>query len=108
LWAWPYFEKPVSQIGIVKLYDDKSALLLRCIFREYYEVVADSDIVETLINCAKIFPCSMSVMSTSSDTDVHVSFSLSETIKVSDILPHTVLSSDSTVLFGSLKSCVYR
>ena len=50
LWAWPYFEKPVSQIGIVKLYDAKSALLLRCIFREYYEVVADSDIVETLIN----------------------------------------------------------
>jgi hypothetical protein len=32
------------------LYDAKSALLLRCIFREYYEVVADSDIVEILIN----------------------------------------------------------
>ena len=43
-------------------------------------------------------------MSTSSDTDVHVSFSLSEAIKVSDILPHHVVSSDSTVLFGSLKS----
>ena len=49
LWAWPYFEKPVSQNGIVKLYDAKSALLFRCIFREYYEVVADSDIVETFI-----------------------------------------------------------
>jgi hypothetical protein len=34
----------------VKLYDAKSALLLRCIFREYYEVVANSDIEETLIN----------------------------------------------------------
>jgi hypothetical protein len=32
------------------LYDAKSALLFRCIFREYYEVVADSDIGETLIN----------------------------------------------------------
>jgi hypothetical protein len=50
LWAWPYFEKPVSQNGIIKLYDAKSALLFRCIFREYYEVVADSDIGETLIN----------------------------------------------------------
>lgn len=50
LWAWPYFEKPVSQNGIVKLYDANSALLFRCIFREYYEVVADSDIGETLIN----------------------------------------------------------
>jgi hypothetical protein len=43
-------QSTVSQIGIVKLYNAKSALLLRCIFREYYEVVADSDIVETLIN----------------------------------------------------------
>ena len=34
----------------MKLYDAKSALLFRCIFREYYEVVADSDIGETLIN----------------------------------------------------------
>jgi hypothetical protein len=34
----------------VKLYDAKSALLFRCIFREYYEVVADSDIGESLIN----------------------------------------------------------
>jgi hypothetical protein len=50
LWAWSCFEKPVSQIGIVKLYDAKSALLFRCIFKEYYEVVADSDIVETLKN----------------------------------------------------------
>ena len=50
LWAWPYFEKPVSQNGIVKLFDAKSALLFKCIFREYYEVVADSDIGETLIN----------------------------------------------------------
>ena len=50
LWAWPYFEKPVSQNGIVKLYDAKSALLFRCISREYYEVVADSYIGETLIN----------------------------------------------------------
>jgi hypothetical protein len=41
---------------------------------------------------------------TSSDTDVHVSFSLSEAIKVSDILSHHVVSFDSTVLFGSLKS----
>ena len=49
LWAWPYFEKPVSQNGIVNLYDAKSALLFRCIFREYYEVVANSDIGETLI-----------------------------------------------------------
>jgi hypothetical protein len=32
----------------VKLYDAKSALLFRCIIREYYEVVADSDIGETL------------------------------------------------------------
>jgi hypothetical protein len=48
--AWPYFEKPVSQNGIAKLYDAKSALLFRCIVREYYEVVADSDIEETLIN----------------------------------------------------------
>jgi hypothetical protein len=40
-------------------------------------------------------------MSTSSDTDVHVS--LSEAIKVSDILSHNVVSSDSTFLFGSLK-----
>ena len=46
LWAWPYFEKPVSQNSIVKLYDAKSAILFRCIFREYYEVVADSDIGE--------------------------------------------------------------
>jgi hypothetical protein len=36
--------------GIVKLYDARSALLFRCIFREYYEVVADSDIGETLIH----------------------------------------------------------
>jgi hypothetical protein len=50
LWTWPYFEKPVSQNDIVKLYDAKSAILFRCIFREYYEVVADSDIGETLIN----------------------------------------------------------
>jgi hypothetical protein len=50
LWAWPYFEKPVSQNGNVKLHDAKSALLFRCIFREYYEVVANSDIGETLIN----------------------------------------------------------
>ena len=34
----------------MKLYDAKSALLFRCIFREYYEVVADSDKVATLIN----------------------------------------------------------
>jgi hypothetical protein len=34
----------------VKVYDAKSALLFRCIFREYYEVVADSYIGETLIN----------------------------------------------------------
>ena len=34
----------------MKLYDAKSALLFRCIFREYYEGVADSDIVETLKN----------------------------------------------------------
>ena len=40
----------LGQNGIVKLYDAKSALLFRCIFREYYEVVADSDIVETLNN----------------------------------------------------------
>jgi hypothetical protein len=40
----------LGQNGIVKLYDAKSALLFRCIFREYYEVVADSDIGETLIN----------------------------------------------------------
>jgi hypothetical protein len=33
----------------VKLYDAKSALLFRCISREYYEVVADSYIGETLI-----------------------------------------------------------
>jgi hypothetical protein len=32
--------------------------------------------------CAKMFPCSLSVMSTSSDTDLHVSFSLSEAMKV--------------------------
>ena len=50
LWAWPYFEKPISQNGIVKLYDAKSALLFRCIFREYYEVVADSYLGETLLN----------------------------------------------------------
>jgi hypothetical protein len=34
----------------VKLYDAKSALLFRCISREYYEVVAGSYIGETLIN----------------------------------------------------------
>jgi hypothetical protein len=34
----------------VKLHDAKSALLFRCIFREYHEVVANSDIEETLIN----------------------------------------------------------
>ena len=50
LWTWPYFEKPVSQNGIVKVYDAKSALLFRCIFREYYEVVADSYIGEHLIS----------------------------------------------------------
>ena len=33
----------------MKLYDAKSALLFKCIFREYYEVVANSDIGETLI-----------------------------------------------------------
>jgi hypothetical protein len=41
--------------------------------------------------CAKMFPCPLWVMSTSSDIDVHVSFSLSEAIKVSDILSHTVV-----------------
>ena len=50
LWAWPYFEKPVSQNGIVKLYDVKSALLFRCIVRKYYEIVADSYKGETLLN----------------------------------------------------------
>jgi hypothetical protein len=39
-------------------------------------------------------PCSFSVMSTSSDPDVHVSFSLPEEIKVLDILSHNVVSSD--------------
>ena len=47
--------------------------------------------------CAKMFPCSLSVISTSSDTDVDVSFSLSDAIKVSDILSDNVVSSDSTV-----------
>jgi hypothetical protein len=44
-----------------------------------------------------MFPCSLSVISTSSDTDVDVSFSLSDAIKVSDILSDNVVSSDSTV-----------
>jgi hypothetical protein len=42
--------------------------------------------------CAKMFPCPLWVMSTSSDIDVHVSFSLSKAIKVSDILSHTVVN----------------
>ena len=34
----------------MKLYDANSALLFRCMLREYYEVVTDSYIGENLIN----------------------------------------------------------